>query len=467
MRHLLPSVPVFPFRLSAGGSRTRNQKSVAWCRLIKGALLLALAPALLWESHAGDWPHFLGPKHDLHADPKDAEGLWPETGLRKEWEFAKGRGWACPVVSGDSVLILHRVEKEEVVDCLDAKTGKVRWHFAYSAPYQDRYGASDGPRTSPVIEGGRVYVFGVTGWMHCLDLKSGNVLWKRDLHTDYGMKANFFGHGCTPLVSGGRVIQPIGGGEDQCVVALDAGSGKQLWVARHEWGAGYASAVPAEVGGRSLALVFTGGETRPPTGGLLCIDAETGKVLGSIAHRARIAESVNAASPVRVGDKRVFVSEGYGAGGLLAEISPQGALSRVWQSVKLGAQFATPLVRDGLILGTDGQNPRLGELVCLDAETGEEQWREDFGGRFGRCSLVDLGAQGVLALGESGELARVRVHRQKCEVVQRQQLFEAGETWTVPVVAQGRLWVCQNERGRDGSGPRVFCYSWLSRGGGR
>lgn len=428
----------------------------------RGGLCLALVLGHFFFMHAdaGDWPHFLGPRYDQRVDSKDAEGLWPEGGLRKEWEFAKGRGWACPVVSGNAVLVFHRKADEEVLDCLDVNTGASRWHFAYSAPYRDRYGASDGPRTSPVVEDGNVYVFGVTGLMHCLELGTGKVLWKRDLRSEYGIRANFFGPGCTPLVWEGKVIQPIGGEQEQCVVALDAGTGKQIWVASHPWGAGYASAVPARVGDRSLVLVFLGGETRPPTGGLLCIDAVTGRVLGSLAHRARIAESVNAASPVRVGENRVFVTEGYGAGGLLAEISAQGELSRVWQTVKLGAQFATPLFRDGLILGTDGQNPRLGELVCLEAQSGEEKWREDFGGRFGRCNLVDLGPYGVLALGESGELARLRVSARRCEVLQQQQLFDAPETWTNPVVAAGRLWVCQNEKGRDGSQPRLLCYTW-------
>jgi outer membrane protein assembly factor BamB len=383
--------------------------------------------------------------------------------LVKQWEFEKGRGWACPVVAQGTVLVFHRKGAEEVLDCLGIKTGKARWQFAYSAPYQDRYGASDGPRTSPVVAEGRVYIFGVTGLLHCVELSSGKELWKRDLKRDYATKNNFFGHGSTPLVFGGKVIQPIGGEDDQCVVALDAVTGRQSWVARHPWGAGYASAVPVHRDGRSMVLVFCGGETRPPTGGLLCIDLETGQVLGELAHRARIAESVNASSPVRVGANGVFITEGYGAGGVLAEMSPSGVLTRKWQTAKLGAQFATPIFRDGLILGSDGQNPRLGELVCVDAKTGTEHWREDFGGRFGRCGLVDLGPHGLLALGESGELARMRVSAQKCEVIQRQQLFEAPETWTVPVVAEGRLWVCQNERGRDGSQPRVLCYGWRSK----
>lgn len=424
-----------------------------WGWIFSGSLLLTSS-----LSTAGDWPHFLGPHHNLRVEARDAEIVWPEGGFQKEWEFSKGRGWACPVVSGGSVLVFHRQGDEEVLNCLDAASGTERWHFSYKAPYRDRYGASDGPRTSPVIHSGSVYLFGVTGLMHCLDLDSGKVNWRRDLKSDYGMQNNFFGHGSTPLVFDGKVIQPIGGRDEDCVVALDAGTGKQLWITKHPWGAGYASAVPANVAGRALVLLYTGGETRPPTGGLLCIDAESGRVLGQIEHRARIAESVNASSPVMVGRNRVFVTEGYGAGGVLAEISPVGGLSRTWETAKLGSQFATPIFREGMILGSDGQNARLSELVCLDSETGKELWREDFGGRFGRCNLVDLGERGVIALGEFGELARLEVSREKCEVVRRQQLFEAPESWTVPVVASGKLFVSQNERGRDGSGPRIVCY---------
>jgi len=116
------------------------------------------------------------------------------------------------------------------------------------------------------------------------------------------------------------------------------------------------------------------------------------------------------------------------------------------------------VARDGLLFGFDGQNPRLAELVCLDAKTGEERWHEDFGGKFGRGSLVDLGEGGLLALGEFGELIRFKAGAGKAEVLQRTRLFEAPETWATPVLANRRLLVMQNERGRDGSVPRLICF---------
>jgi hypothetical protein len=92
--------------------------------------------------------------------------------------------------------------------------------------------------------------------------------------------------------------------------------------------------------------------------------------------------------------------------------------------------------------------------------TGEERWREDFGGRFGRGNLVDLGEHGVLALGESGELIRFKPTHEKAEVIQRESLFEAPETWSIPVLAGRRFLVMQNERSKGGRVPSLVCYSY-------
>ncbi len=424
-------------------------------------LVLSVQPA-----RAGDWPRLLGPAHDCKADPKDADGLWATAGLQREWEFSKGKGWAPPAVSGGRVLLFQRVDSQEVLDCLDLKSGKTLWRFAYDAPYRDRYGSGDGARTSPVVEDGKVWIFGITGKLHCVDFGEGKLLWARDLGADYAMRDNFFGHGSTPLVFDGKVIVPVGGSEERCVVALDAASGREVWVAKHAWGAGYSSLIPARAGGaasgKPVILLFAGGESRPPTGGLLCIDTSNGRVLGEVPHRARIAESVNAASPVLVGEDKVLTTEGYGSGAMLSRIEANGQLTKVWSTVKLGSQFHTPIFRDGVILGFDGQNSRLAELVCLDAQTGEERWRDDLGGRFGRGNMVDLGKEGVLVLGEFGELLRFKLEgsERSLKVQQREPLFHAAETWSLPVIAQRRLLVMQNERSSDGASPRLICYRY-------
>jgi len=437
--------------------RFRFQRSVA-------ATFLCVLSCTGTKALCGNWPRFLGPNHDCRASAEDAAGFWKESGLKREWEFPKGKGWAPPVVEGESVFLFHRQEREEVLECLNLYSGKSLWRCAYEAPYRDRYGSGDGARTSPVVVDGKVWIFGITGLLHCINAKNGAVLWRRDLGKDYEMRDNFFGHGSTPLVLKGKVILPVGGSQERCAVALDANTGADVWVAKHAWGAGYASAIPAKtrVGAemKDCVLLFTGGEVRPPTGGLLCLDAADGTVLGEVSHRARIAESVNAASPVLVDGNKVLTTEAYGSGGVLSEIMEGGKLQKIWSTAKLGSQFVTPIWRQGLILGFDGQNVRLAELVCLDAASGQEKWRDDLGGNFGRGNLVDLGEHGVLALGETGEVVRFKPGGDKPEIVQRQKLFEAPETWSIPVLAGRRLLVMQNERSKDGATPRLICYAY-------
>ncbi len=403
-----------------------------------------------------DWPRFLGPADDAVSGETKLLKTWDKSGPKTVWEFPKGGGHACPAIVGDRLVLFHRIENLETVDCLDAATGKPLWHSDYEAPYRDRYGSGAGPATNPVVAGGHVFVFGISGLLHCFDLRDGSVIWKRDLATEYAMEPNFFGHGSTPLVMGNRLIVNVGGKDNICAVALDPATGKELWRAKHAWGASYASPAPATFYGRECVLIFAGGESHPPTGGLLCIDAATGAVLNATAHRAEIAESVSASSPVVIGN-RVFVTESYGSGGEMIEIAPDFSAKSAWKAEKFGAYFMTPIAKDGLIFGFDGQHPRLAELACYDAATGRQMWRDDLGGKFQRGSLLAVDGA-FLCLGENGEFAWLDLSPKGAKILQSATLFHAPETWTLPALSRGLLYVCENTRDGSGKGPRVICY---------
>jgi outer membrane protein assembly factor BamB len=403
-----------------------------------------------------DWPHFLGPNHNGISAETHFLHDWGQTGPKVLWEVDKGLGHGSPVSAAGWVIFLDRWQGKERVACINAADGRRLWNHSYEAPYRDRYGSGDGPRTSPTIAGNRVYTFGVTGQLHCLDGASGQVLWQHDCEKEFGLQQNFFGHGGSPLVQGEQVIVPIGGEGDVCAAAFDARTGEVRWKAKHEWGASYASPVPATFHGRECVLVFAGGESRPPTGGLLCLEAKTGQVLNATAHRARIAESVNASSPAVAGN-RVFVTESYGAGGKMIEIGPDFSARVAWEAPHFGAYFMTPVVLDGCIIGCDGQSARVAELVAYDVGTGKELWRNDLGGKFGKTSLLAADG-GVFCLGEFGDLAWLKVSREGVQVVQKAKLFHAPETWSMPVLAGGLLLVNQNERSQDGKPARVICY---------
>ncbi len=412
-----------------------------------------------------DWPRLLGPANNATSPETHLLHDLPKTGLPVVWEREKGNGFGGPAIAGDRLVIFNRVEDRETVECLNPATGKEIWKFAYPAPYRPRYGGSEGPRTSPVIDGDRVFVFGITGWLHCCDLASGAVVWQHDLAHEFAMGSSFFGYGSTPLVLDGRLIVQLGGqheGKAVNTMAFDPATGKVLWSAAHEWGASYASPVPAKLHDRACVLIFAGGESRPPTGGLLVIDSTTGAVLGAAEHRADIAESVSAASPVVVSAEpgkpaRIFVSEVYGAGGACFEIARDFSVKRVWQTDKLDLYWMTPLVREGYLYGFAGQSERRAELVCQEGATGRELWRSDLGGGFGRSSLLAVDG-GVLCLGEFGDLAWIELSPKGVTIKSRAKLFNAPETWTLPAISHGLLYVSQNERGAGGTKPRIICY---------
>ena len=114
-----------------------------------------------------DWRAFLGPSHNgVSTETKLSRTLPPPL----VWECPKGTGYASPAIAGDRLVFIHRLANEEIVECLHPETGASQWQFRYATAFEDRYGYNNGPRSSPVIAGERVYTMGAEGSLHCLDL---------------------------------------------------------------------------------------------------------------------------------------------------------------------------------------------------------------------------------------------------------------------------------------------------------
>ncbi len=416
-----------------------------------------------------DWPSFLGPSHNACS---------PETKLTRRlppalvWQFVKGDGYASPALAGGRLVFFHRVRDEEVVECLHPETGARLWRTAYGTAFEDRYGYSNGPRSSPVIDGSRTFTMGAEGKLHALDLATGMVIWKRDLRAEYKVPQNFFGTGSTPLVEGRRLIVNVGAPGGPSIIALDTATGREAWRAGKDWGPSYASPVPAVVHGKRRLFVFAGGESDPPTGGLMCVDPLNGHVDFSFPWRSRSVESVNASCPV-VFDNKVFVSASYRTGSALLEIAPDFTHRVLWTTQECGLHFNTAIYRDGYLYGFDGRNEPDASLVCVDASNGKVVWRDALqwtdtlttGGAprqiqtsTYRGSLLSVDGQ-FLCLGELGHLLWLDLAPAAHKEIARAWLFTARESWALPVLSRGLLYVSQNTRSfADASPPRLLCY---------
>ncbi|HPF37464.1 MAG TPA: PQQ-like beta-propeller repeat protein [Phycisphaerae bacterium] len=419
-----------------------------------------------------EWPRLLGPNHDATSPETRLLSKFPSDGPAIVWEMETGEGYASPSIANDRLVFIHRLSGRETIDCLDPQTGKRYWRKQYVTDYSDRYGFGAGPRCSPVIDGEFVYCYGVTGRLTCHRLSDGELIWKTNTSERFKVPQDFFGVGATPLIVGDLLIVNVGAPGGPCVVAFEKKTGQIAWQAGDQWGPSYASPVPARINGRDVVMVFAGGDSKPPTGGLLVIDPRDGKVLSRYPFRSKKYESVNASSPVCV-DGKVFISSSYKTGGVLLSFDKDFAPRVEWKSDALGAHFMTPIAQDGYLYGVDGMGGSDMALVCVDLRTGKRQWRwaptldetiEVRGSRrelslsVGRGSLMRVGDR-YLCLTEDGHLLWLSLTPRGHAVDARAWLFAARETWTLPPLAHGLLYVNQNTRDSvNKTKPRLVCY---------
>lgn len=428
-----------------------------------------------------DWPRFLGPQEQPISGETKLLPAMPEAGLSVIWEREIGAGYASPSIVGDRLVFFHRLHEQEQILCCEAETGKPLWSHEYAVVYTDRYGYGAGPRGSAVIAGEQVFTFGVTSQLLALDLATGRVLWQHDCAAEFGVPQYFFGSGSSPLVMGGVVIVTLGGSEERSVVAFDRVSGAVRWTTKHAWGQSYASPVPGQMRGKDRVLVFAGGEGKPSTGGLLSIDPETGKVEAEHFWRASRYTSVNASSPCRCGPDRVFVSQAYVDsespcnGGVMLEMSAEHQWQVRWKAPAFGCHWMTPVFHAGHLYAFSGEKENTCELVCHDAATGQRLWKQapnweqKLGEKtvpvgFKRGSLLHVDGR-FLCLGEWGTLAWLDLSPTGMKVTSRTQPFLSQQSWTLPVVSHGLLYLCQHEKDElTGAPPRLLCYDFRAPG---
>src|SRR5436189_5498764 len=229
-------------------------------RLSRGVVAAAFC-LLVDAAVAGDWPQFRGPRRDGHWDETRILESFPKGGLKICWRHPVGGGCSSPVVAQGRVFVfdveLTKPTSRERVHCFDENTGKVLWVFGY----QEHYGEwtfvperGAGPTATPVVEGERVYAVGANGFVHCLDVKTGKVIWEKNLWNEYTVEEM----GCrpSPLIEGSLLIVFTGARPGATVLALDKETGKEVWKALDEH-ASNSSPIVITSSGRRQLIVWT------------------------------------------------------------------------------------------------------------------------------------------------------------------------------------------------------------------
>jgi outer membrane protein assembly factor BamB len=372
---------------------------------------------------AGDWPQWRGPGRD---------GISKETGLLKQWPAdgpplawkAKGAGIgysSMSIAQGRLYTMGLRGDSEYVI-AFDVATGKEVWATPNGKAYRDDRG--DGPRGTPTIDGDKLYALGGNGDLSCLEARTGRVLWQMNILQKFGGSNIGWGISESPLVLGDRVLVNAGG-PGASIVALNKKDATVLWKTQSDK-AGYSSAIPLQVGGKTQVVFFT--QERA-----LGIDPIDGKVLWEYARPAN--NVANVATPV-VRANRVWISSDYGTGGGLVEIRADA------KGVTASEVYFTKEMRNhhssSILIGDHLYGFSSGILTAMRFDTGEVAWKDRSVGKgslvYADGHLYCLSENGVVGLVEATPTA----YREKGRFrIQQDNL----PTWAHPVIAGGRLYI--------------------------
>jgi len=411
---------------------------------------------------AEDWPTFLGPRHNSTSIEKGVISPWPKGGPKVVWQRRIGTGYAMGTVKDGRFYQFGRYQDQNRLTVLDAKTGEELWRYEYPTDYEDALGYNNGPRASPIVGDKLVFIYGAEGELHCLDITTQKLAWKRNLSQDFGVVPNFFGVGSSPVIFQDLLLVMVGGspeefaglgpyqigrvtGNGSAIVALDKQTGKTRYRISDEL-ASYASLTLAEIDGRPWCFAFL-------RGGLLGFDPRDGKIDFHYPWRASKLESVNASTPIVVGDE-VLISECYQLGSTLLKVKP-GGYEVVWmddlriREKSMATHWNTVVYADGYFYGSSGRHSNQAELRCVDWKTGKVQWSEP---ALGRSSLLLVDGH-LICLSEDGVLRLLKANPKKYDLVSEVYLRDENGVpllkpyaWAAPILSNGLLYVRGDDR---------------------
>ena len=407
-------------------------------------------------SPGSDWPRILGPTADGKSPETGILTDWPTAGPPLVWEQSAGEGYAGPVIADGRLFLFDRRDDQARLRAMDARTGDLLWTTEYTSIYDDYYQYSRGPRAAPVVDGDLVFTFGVEGRLRATRVTDGELQWEVDTVEQFGVVKNFFGVGSSPIVEGDLLIAMVGGsppdsprihsgevaGNGSGIVAFDKTTGEVRYSVSDEL-ASYASPVIATIGDRRWGFMFA-------RGGLVGFEPTSGEIDFHFPWKSRTLESVNASSPVVVGDT-VFISETYGPGAALLRVEP-GGYEVIWQDGRrdqaMATHFGNHIYLDGTLYGSHGRNSASSTLRAIDYATGEVRWDSHV---IGWSSLLYADGH-LIVLAEDGQLLLVDPTPEELRVVASSVPARADGTpllaapsWSPPVLSHGLLYL----RGKD------------------
>lgn len=394
-------------------------------------LLVGILPGFNYLS-ADDWPQILGPDRNGSADGEQLFDQWGSQGPKRLWEHECGEGFAGVAVRDQRVFLYHRDAGQDILECLEAATGKQVWKKSFKAIYRGGVSSDRGPRCVPVVAGDSVYCYGAAGTLRRLLAKDGSLLWSRNLFDEFDANEGYFGAGSTPLVLKDRIVIVVGGRKGG-IVAFDL-DGKLLWTTPRDT-ASYSSPVALTYRERPCVACVSKMTFR-------IVDIKSGEILFDQEFGKR-GPTVNAACPL-ISNDRVFLSAAYNIGARVIDLKTNRT---VWSNDQsLSSQYSTAVLFKDHLYGCDGREDfGNGNLRCVRFSDGQVLWRKE---GTGICHLIRVGDK-ALVWHVDGRLDLIQLDPKEYRQLDTAEIFKQNSK-SLPALSNGRLFVRSNAEGRPG-----------------
>ena len=407
-------------------------------------LIILIAVFGFFPAIAEDWPQYRGSRHDGSTSEKILS-VWPESGLKPSWRTPTLSGFSSFAVAEGFAATQLTKDGNEALVVFSASTGDVKWSASLSKADFGHNGGNagargnnggDGPRSTPSIDGGNIFVFSADFELFCFSLETGKIIWKKNLLADHKGNQIKWENAASPVVEG-ELIFVGGGGPEQSLLAFHKASGRLAWAVGTET-VTHATPTVARIHGVKQVIFFC-------VSGLVSVETETGRTLWKQPYKFAVS---TAASPI-VDQDVVFCSAGYGVGGgayKVSNIKGKWNIDEIWRipgNAHVANHWSTPVLKDGHLYGMFSfKKYGDGPLKCVEIRTGKIKWEKE---GFGAGNVIRV-RQNILALTDYGTLVLVEGNSSAYKELAR---FKAvtGKCWSTPVVARGHIYVRSTKEG--------------------
>lgn len=396
--------------------------------LLKTLLCTLLAGSTILSAQPQEWNQWRGPKRGGVVTSFTPPAAWPER-PKQVWKVAAGIGHASPIVAGNRAYLFSRVGEQEVLTAYDTASGKQVWREGYDAPYQMNPAATGhgkGPKSTPVLDRGRIFTLGISGVLSAFDQATGKVIWRHDFAKEFSPSMPDFGASMSPIVDGEHLIAHVGG-PSGAIIAFNQATGSRAWTWKAD-GPAYASPIIATFSGTRHLVT----QTHSHMVGLAPSD---GRELWRTPFTTDYDQNI--ITPVAAGGLLIYSGLSKPTiGARLVQESGSWKLQEVWRNEAVPMYMSSPVATGGVLYGLTHRNR--GQFFAVDVATGRTLWTSP--PRQAENAALAVAGNLLVVSTTEGELVVMRQSKQAHEVVRKYTLAES-PIWAHPAFIAGGVLV--------------------------